>query len=334
MDGTTCYDLDGKNTCNQGPEDVGPYLLRVIWALAGLSGLFLGLRLYSKLWRRRPLWWDDSFLIAAWLSLLISIALQTAGVHHGLGLHYSAMTEAQKSRVSLLSIAAGFGSILATAWSKVAFGLSLLRISTGRIRAAVWVVIVSTNVVFGVNGLIQWIQCWPVAKAWDWYLEGSCWSSEVVQDVNTAVAAFSGAMDITLAILPWKIVWTVAINKREKIGALLAMSMGVFAGIMAFLKIRTLYTIGNDNTTTVDLFIFGTAEPATAIMAASIPVLRALIKGRDETRPARFVEVDDEKLDVLDEKEYAAPYPGTQPLGHLDEDENWEPKIRGVEKLQ
>ncbi len=103
---------------------------------------------------------------------------------------------------------------------------------------------------------------------------------------------------------------------------------------MAFLKIRTLYTIGNDNTTTVDLFIFGTAEPATAIMAASIPVLRALIKGRDETRPARFVEVDDEKLDVLDEKEYAAPYPGTQPLGHLDEDENWEPKIRGVEKLQ
>ena len=39
--------------------------------------------------------------------------------------------------------------------------------------------------------------------------------------------AFSGTMDITLAILPWKIVWTVAINKREKIGALLAMSMGV-----------------------------------------------------------------------------------------------------------
>ena len=98
------------------------------------------------------------------------------------------MTEAQKSRVSLFSIAAGFGSILATAWSKVAFGLSLLRISTGRMRAAVWVVIVSTNVVFGVNGLIQWIQCWPVAKAWDWYLEGSCWSSETVQDVNTAVA--------------------------------------------------------------------------------------------------------------------------------------------------
>jgi hypothetical protein len=34
-------------------------------------------------------------------------------------------------------------------------------------------------------------------------------------------------MDIVLAILPWKIVWKVAINKREKFGALVAMSMGV-----------------------------------------------------------------------------------------------------------
>jgi hypothetical protein len=109
------------------------------------------------------------------------------------------------------------------------------------------------------------------------------------------------------------------------------------AGVMAFLKIRTLYTIGNDNTTTVDLFIFGTAEPATAIMAASIPVLRALIKRGDEANPARFIQLDDEKLGagvVTVKDEYATAYPGTLPLGHLDEDETWEPKIRGVEKLQ
>lgn len=98
------------------------------------------------------------------------------------------MTEEQKSLVSLFSIAAGFGSILATAWSKIAFAMALLRISTGRVRVVVCAIIVSTNVVFGVNGLIQWIQCWPVAKAWNWDLDGSCWGSGVVQDVNTAVA--------------------------------------------------------------------------------------------------------------------------------------------------
>lgn len=34
-------------------------------------------------------------------------------------------------------------------------------------------------------------------------------------------------MDIVLAFLPWTVIWTVAINKREKLGALLAMSLGV-----------------------------------------------------------------------------------------------------------
>lgn len=105
---------------------------------------------------------------------------------------------------------------------------------------------------------------------------------------------------------------------------------------MAFLKIRTLYTIGNDNTTTVDLFVFGTAEPATAIMAASIPVLRALIGGGRVSDQARFVTLDDEKIGAVEEREMSGvkPYPGTLPLGHLDEDETWEPRIRGVEKLQ
>jgi hypothetical protein len=36
-------------------------------------------------------------------------------------------------------------------------------------------------------------------------------------------------MDIVLAILPWKIVWKVAINKKEKLGAQVAMSMGVLS---------------------------------------------------------------------------------------------------------
>ncbi len=103
---------------------------------------------------------------------------------------------------------------------------------------------------------------------------------------------------------------------------------------MAFLKIRTLYTIGNDNTTTVDLFIFGTAEPATAIMAASIPVLRALIRRGHEPKQARFIQLDDENATPTVDEKCATPYPGTLPLGHLDEDETWEPKIRGVEKLQ
>jgi hypothetical protein len=41
------------------------------------------------------------------------------------------------------------------------------------------------------------------------------------------LTAYSAAMDIILAILPWKIIWKLTMNKKEKIGVLLAMNMGV-----------------------------------------------------------------------------------------------------------
>jgi hypothetical protein len=43
----------------------------------------------------------------------------------------------------------------------------------------------------------------------------------------TAATVYSGTLDIVLAILPWKIVWNLTINRREKLGAMVAMSMGV-----------------------------------------------------------------------------------------------------------
>lgn len=48
-------------------ENLGPYLLRVVWPLAALSTLFLALRLYCKLSRRHRLWWDDYILLAGWV---------------------------------------------------------------------------------------------------------------------------------------------------------------------------------------------------------------------------------------------------------------------------
>ncbi|KAL2192729.1 hypothetical protein P885DRAFT_47025 [Corynascus similis CBS 632.67] len=283
-----------QRAAHAGDQNLGSYLNRVIWTLAALSGLFIGLRLYSKLLRRRHLWWDDYVLIASWVALVVSIALQTVAVTLGLGNLYNDLGVDAANKVALYSISAGFASILATCWSKTSFAISLLRISTGSVRLFIWFIVISVNLVLGSNGTIQWVQCWPVRKLWDWYLDGSCFPPNFVQNYNTFVAAYSGLMDIVLALLPWKIMWAVTINKREKLGAMIAMSGGVIAGMMAFLKIMTLYVIGNNNATTVDLFIFGTAEPATAIMAASIPFLRALIRGDPQPKPPEFIEISDD----------------------------------------
>ncbi|KAJ4287521.1 hypothetical protein N0V88_007623 [Collariella sp. IMI 366227] len=258
----------GRAAAQTGHDFLGPYLLRVIWSLATLSAFFLALRLYcpSSVWYYGPL----ANLLVLKLMLLVSVILQTVGVNYGLGKHYDTLREENTIiQVSFYSYLAGFFPILATSWAKTSFALSLLRITTSReMRWSIWAIIVVVNLVFASNGIIH-----------------------TIQNFNIFVAAFSGLMDIVLALLPWKIIWTVAINKREKLGALVAMSAGVLAGVMSFLKIKTVFVIGDDNSTTVDLFIFGTAEPATAIMAASIPVLRALIHREPHSKPARFIEL-------------------------------------------
>ena len=43
-------------------------------------------------------------------------------------------------------------------------------------------------------------------------------------------------MDLILAMLPWKIIWKLPMAPREKAGTALAMSMGVFAAVTAFVK--------------------------------------------------------------------------------------------------
>lgn len=51
--------------------DNGPQLNATIWALTAVSTLFLGLRVYCKLWRQRRLRWDDWFLAAGWVSVAL-----------------------------------------------------------------------------------------------------------------------------------------------------------------------------------------------------------------------------------------------------------------------
>jgi len=39
--------------------------------------------------------------------------------------------------------------------------------------------------------------------------------------------AYSGVMDIVLALLPWRTIWALQMHNREKLGVAIAMSMGI-----------------------------------------------------------------------------------------------------------
>ncbi|KAL1835187.1 hypothetical protein VTK73DRAFT_6084 [Phialemonium thermophilum] len=112
-------------------------------------------------------------------------------------------------------------------------------------------------------------------------------------------------MDVTLALLPWAILKHLTMNRKEKTAVSLAMSMGADAlryqrghhghhqghadlehRVPRHMWVRTqggvsIYLVPCDSLLAddgVELVLWGSAEPAVTIVAASLPILRALLR--------------------------------------------------------
>lgn len=274
-------------------EDFGPQINYAIWMLTALAGAFLALRLYCKFLRHRGLWWDDHILILSFIFTVAQTSFISYTVSIGYGQHIWDFHPKDLQTFLFMSNTGGFFSILAAMLSKTSFAMTVLRISDGWTRRFIWFIIVSMNVILGFAAIDTYAQCSPAEKVWRPMLLGNCWPKEFIINYNIFTAAYSGAMDIILALLPWRIIWKMTINKKEKLGVMTAMSMGVFAGAISFAKITQLPAINKaDLILGLWLSILATAEPTMTIMAASIPVLRALVRKTDPQRPVapvRFV---------------------------------------------
>lgn len=83
--------------------------------------------------------------------------------------------------------------------------------------------------------------------------------------------------------------------------------MPTSAGAVSFLKIRTIAAIGAfDIIDTVELVIWGAAESAVTIIAATIPILRALFRD-NRPAPARFATDEESMIRRLGAATVAAP---------------------------
>ncbi|KAK3985221.1 hypothetical protein QBC44DRAFT_405361, partial [Cladorrhinum sp. PSN332] len=255
-------------------ENRGPQILTTTWSLVGISGLFLALRLYCKLRTKRWLWWDDYVLAFSWLMLVTSIVLNTISVSNGFGRHVQFVPPENLSSMGLIGNVMGTFSILAAVWSKTSFAITLLRLMQGNMKLLLLFIISTINIFMGLNALFMWIRCSPSSKIWNYRAAGTCWEPHVYPAYGMFAAGYSALTDIVLALLPWKIVWNLQMEQREKIGVALAMSLGVFAGATALVKTTVIPSLASPDFSCE----YDTAESAVTIVAASIPVLRTLFR--------------------------------------------------------
>ncbi|RKU41325.1 hypothetical protein DL546_004840 [Coniochaeta pulveracea] len=263
-------------------DNAGTRLIASIWVMNVLALGFLIARVYCKFLRHRGLWWDDGILIASYLCITIETGLLTYSVSLGYGSHvWDYPPELMPRIFDLLKVInlCGTFSLTAAIWSKTSFALTLLRLTEGWTKQLIWFIIISMNIAMGCSALFVWVQCTPVSKSWNPTVEGTCWAPDVLVHYNIFSAAYSGTMDITLALLPWKLIWGLQMRKQEKVGVAFAMSCGLFAGITAIIKTTKITAmLSADFYDGIDLFIWGNAESCVTIIAASIPILRVLIR--------------------------------------------------------
>ena len=160
-----------------------------LWALQGISGCFLGLRIYCKCWIRGvSLWYDDFFLLVAWVFLLVSCIATTINNTLGFGHHVQDIPIDNVVTMGILSNISGTLSIIATAASKTSFAVTLLRISNGFwMRALIWFVIITLNILMNLSGIFFWVSCDPPQKTWDPLVPGTCWPETVSVDYGIVV---------------------------------------------------------------------------------------------------------------------------------------------------
>ncbi|EWG55199.1 hypothetical protein FVEG_13238 [Fusarium verticillioides 7600] len=258
---------------------LGATIIAVCVSLTVLAGLFLGLRLYCKVIRRRGFWWDDHILIAAWVCLAIGTGLVIYNVTLGFGKDQSDVDPAVVPTIALTGTIFGIFGVLSASWSKTSFALTLIRLVDGWMSWFLWFLIISTNIIMDLVIIFSFVKCTPAKKVWHSNLAGTCWNPMVATYYNIFAGAFSGFVDLVLCVIAWAIIWKLSMRTREKIGVGIALTFGIFAAAAAAAKCYKMLGLSSKNRTLdrVGIIIWSTTECAITIMAASIPVMRILI---------------------------------------------------------
>jgi hypothetical protein len=159
--------------------------------------------------------------------LLAQAIITQAGQQLGFGRRLEDIPVNHLATIALGSSVAASISCFASTFSKISFGVTLLRLTSGYLRWFVWFCIASLFLIMLPSALATWVQCTPMEKAWNDTIPGTCWDSSRAVDYGIFNAAWCAAADFALALLPWYLIWGLQLKLREKIGVGIAMSMGV-----------------------------------------------------------------------------------------------------------
>ncbi|KAI1173684.1 hypothetical protein F4777DRAFT_580684 [Nemania sp. FL0916] len=261
---------------------MAPLLLGFLWSITGLSLLVFSLRLFIKWKYRGKLWYDDYTLMVSMVFFLANVALVQKIVGLGFGRHLRELYHTAPGNprwiVIYLQIISGVVRI-STNLARVSFAITLLRLSNKKEKRFVWFAIITLLTVITPSVILPFVTCRPYEKIFDPSIPGTCIGNGVSVGYFYFEGAYTAVIDFSLVALPWRILSKLQMRRVEKLGASLAMSLGVLSGIFTIVKVVFTNQIIQPDWTysSINLAIWNLVEPASVIIAASLPNLRVFI---------------------------------------------------------
>ncbi|KAH7024353.1 uncharacterized protein B0I36DRAFT_366304 [Microdochium trichocladiopsis] len=267
------------------PEETrAPLIEGVTFALLSVSTVALGLRLWLR-WKYSKLQADDLCLTFAHVcqiafSVTLEFQISKGFGKHGLDVPFSNLNLAATYGLSNITILT-----VGTTVAKISFALTLLNLANSLwkwINWVIWAIIVTLVVFAAPVATLPWIQCKPLAKVVIDFLPGTCINKAPTVNLGIFQGVYSGIMDFLLAMMPWKIIWSLQMRPVEKFGVGIAMSLGCLGGVMAFMRASEVPGLATKDPSYdgVLAVMWGEIELATTIIAACIPALRRLIHNK------------------------------------------------------
>ncbi|CAK42146.1 uncharacterized protein An14g05850 [Aspergillus niger] len=269
------------------PADKGPQITAVSWSFGGVAIIVVTIRLYTRLILTRKAGWDDFFIVlslvsypcksllyntsanpdGAWmqLSAIVCSGLAQTGVHYGLGKHMADISNAEwKIEAFKYTVIAPNFSMVSTTTGKLSVAVFLLRLMGQTASPAKrWFLYIFSiiSVAWNVLAIVAIMgYCRPAEKIWRPEVPGSCFSLKFQLIAGISQASFNAFADLTLALFPIIIFWSVQLPWKMKLGVIAVMGAGILAAAATLVKAILLKSLPAHSDITCEHQIRGRAQ--------------------------------------------------------------------------
>ncbi|XXH05604.1 target of Sbf [Hypoxylon texense] len=261
-----------------GPSEVPDVLAGVIIPIVFASLVVIG-RLYSRLLLKNQ-WWDDAFILVAWLFAVAVVAIVGVETRFGLGHMFSNIPLRLRPvgiRLSYATISCYQVSLVLTKISILFFYLRILKLPYQR------VLVLATAAAVALYGavffLLTFFLCNPVENRYEFDIRvGRCLR---YYPVMTASAALHTATDLWLIALVLPHVLKMHLPTRQKVALAFVLTLGIFVACASLTRMAVAWEFLNPKYAQWDSFSFAiwtTLESSLGLVCASVPMLKPLVR--------------------------------------------------------